>query len=482
MGVKVRRRQIAGMVACTAVVAMFLGAGAASAATQPQQLIAPVRTVEADLPPSSVLQAGAWGGPAVAIIDSGVSLHDDLNVAGQVNCTASGDGQDPNGHGTAVAGQMAAINDDNGIVGIAPGAPIYSIRVFDAKLNGSVSNISCALQWVLDNHARYDIKVVNMSMQYEQADDGNCGISNNDVVHQKICAIVARGVTVVAAAGNSRTDMAGFAPGTYDEVLSATNFADFDGAPGGRGSPTCSESGMPADDSYNPRSNYAVSAADIAHTVAAPGTCPVTTKKGNRYGLVASGTSLSAAVTSGVVLQCYRVGTCAGKTPAEVIAIIRDQAESAAQLRGKTFAGDPTRPVAGRFYGYGVSTVPTTPTPTPTPTLTPTPTPTPTLTPTPLPTPDTVPPSVSFVNLVDGQKVSGSMVVRVVATDDVGVKGVTLWSGTAKLATMKLSGSEWTATLNSRSFANGVYPIEARATDAAGNTGRSTIVNVTVAN
>ena len=93
-----------------------------------------VGTVEADLPPTSATTAGAWDGPGLAIIDSGVSEHTDLNVARQINCFGSGDGTDANGHGTGVAGAAAAINNSVGLVGVAPGAPITSVRVLDNKM------------------------------------------------------------------------------------------------------------------------------------------------------------------------------------------------------------------------------------------------------------------------------------------------------------------------------------------------------------
>ena len=175
------------------------------------------------------------GRPALAILDSGVSIHTDLRVANQVNCLPTGDGQDGNGHGTAVAGAAAAINNTVGLVGVAPGAPVYSLRVLDDKMVGTVAYLMCGLDWIAQNHDRYDIKVVNMSMQYPQADDGNCGYSNGDTIHQAICNLTEDGVSVVAAAGNSTRDLAGYAPGNYNEVITVTNIADYDGKPGGLG-------------------------------------------------------------------------------------------------------------------------------------------------------------------------------------------------------------------------------------------------------
>ncbi|MGC5225250.1 S8 family peptidase [Micromonospora sp. DT81.3] len=433
-----------------------------------QVLTPAAKSVEADKAPTNATTAGTWDGPGVAILDSGVSLHTDLNVAKQVNCLPNGDGQDGNGHGTAVAGAAVAINNSVGLVGVAPAAPIYSVRVLDDKLAGTVAYLMCGLDWVAQNHDRFNIKVLNLSMQYVQADDGNCGYSNGDTVHQAICGLVADGVTVVAAAGNSARDMAGFAPGTYDEIISATNVADYDGKPGGQGAKPCTESYAPIDDNPNPRSNWAVSAADQAHTIAAPGTCPYTTKKGNRYGYVASGTSLSAAIISGVVLDCYAEGSCAGKSPAQVYQIIGAQAQAAATQRGKRFAGDPLSPVSGKYFGYLASTVPTG-----------------TVGPTPTPTPggDTQAPTASITAPVSGATVSGPSTVIVAATDNVAVTAVSIWSGTGKLFNLvRQSDGTWRATLSSTNYPNGTYPIVAKATDAAGNTGTSATVTIQIRN
>ena len=240
-----------------------------------------------------------------------MSQHSDINLALAVNCFGSGTSADANGHGTGVAGFMAAYDNGIGTVGIAPGAPIYSVRVLDDKNRGTLSTILCGLDWVAANAATYDIRVLNLSLATAGVDDGDCGRTNGDVLHQAICELADQGITVVASAANSTKDLAGAVPASYDEVLAATNVADYDGRPGGLGSPPCNVS--PPDDTPAPSSNFAVSAADAAHTIAAPGVCPYTTLKGNRYGYIQSGTSMSAAALSGVVLDCLAAGgACAG--------------------------------------------------------------------------------------------------------------------------------------------------------------------------
>ncbi len=370
----VRSRSIRLFLAAAAISAAVItgvGAGTAQAATQ---TVAPaVKSVEATGAPVSAGTGRAWDGPAVAVIDSGVDPHVDYNLKSAIDCTGLGSGNDGNGHGTGVAGMIAAIDNSQGIVGIAPGAPIYSVRVLDSKLSGSVSTVSCGLQWVLANASKYNIKVANMSLAYPGTDDGNCGQTNNDVIHQEICQLAAAGVTVVGSAGNETEDFGKLVPAAYDEVLTATDVADYDGIPGGKATAPCTS--PTADDTAYKNSNYAVSAADKAHVVAAPGVCPYTTKKGNQYGYIQSGTSMSAAVVSGVVLDCLRPGgTCVGETVPQIRATIMDEAAAAA-ARGHVFHGDPLHPIAGTYFGYEVSTaqdsgggLPTVPTTTTSPT------------------------------------------------------------------------------------------------------------------
>jgi len=423
-----------------------------------------------------------YQGPAVAVIDSGVDTHPDYNLAGSVNCFGSGTVADANGHGTGVAGYMAATDNSQGIVGVAPGAPIYSVRVLGSKNEGTLTGLMCGLTWVAEHHAEYNIRVVNMSMGTTGADDGNCGYTNGDVVHQAICGLAESGVVVVAAAGNQKVDFRTLIPAAYDEVLAVTNYADYDGDPGGFGVSPCGAE--TPDDAYAVTSNFAVLEADKAHTVAAPGVCPYTTKKGNGYAYIQSGTSMSTAATSGVVLDCLSPGgACVGQSPAAIIQTVRAQAAAAAALRGHQFAGDPMSPVAGKYFGFAVSVIPTddtTPTPTPTPTATPTPTPT--ATPTPTPTPDTQAPAVTIITPVAGQTISGQFTALASASDDVGVTSLAFYSGAQKLGDAAWTGQYWALTVDTTAYRNGSYPIVAKARDAAGNTGNSAQITVVIRN
>jgi subtilisin len=172
---------------------------------------------------------------AVAIIDTGIDLdHPDLNVAGGVNCSTGRSFNDGNGHGTHVAGTVAAKDDGVGVVGVAPGASLYAVRVLNNAGFGSFSSVVCGVDWVTAHAASLGIKVANMSLGGSGSDDGSCGHSNNDTLHLAICNSVATGVAYVVAAGNSNADFSGFVLAAYNEVLTVTAMADFNGQPGGR--------------------------------------------------------------------------------------------------------------------------------------------------------------------------------------------------------------------------------------------------------
>lgn len=71
-----------------------------------------------------------------------------------------------------------------------------------------------------------------MSLGGAGTDDGNCGKSNNDSMHRAICNSVAEGVTYTVAAGNDHGDAKKTIPAAYDEVITVSALADFDGKPG----------------------------------------------------------------------------------------------------------------------------------------------------------------------------------------------------------------------------------------------------------
>jgi subtilisin family serine protease len=293
----------------------------------------------------------------VAVIDTGIdATHPDLNVVGGYNCTSKkvDAWADDAGHGTHVAGVIGARDDSAGVVGVAPGARLWAVKVGGPK-GAKISDVICGLEWVTEHAAT--VKIANMSLSAPGTNDGQCGAGKkNDALHAAVCAAAAAGVVQVVSAGNGGTDLAGSVPAAYPEVLTVTAMSDLDGKPGGTAPMGCRAGEV--DDAAATFSNYAVSAGDQAHTVAAPGVCIRTTwlvngaPDGTSF-ITASGTSAAAPHAAGVVALCRASGTCAGMTPAQVITEIRSSA--ARQPRGWGFVGDAFSSATGKYYGYLVS-------------------------------------------------------------------------------------------------------------------------------
>ncbi|MGH2451698.1 MAG: S8 family serine peptidase [Candidatus Limnocylindria bacterium] len=286
----------------------------------------------------------------VAVIDTGIDVdHPDLNVAGGTNCVRGRPTiDDGNGHGTHVAGTIAAKDDSTGVVGVVPGAQLWAVRVLNNQGSGSWSSVICGVDWVTANASSRGIEVANMSLGGTGSDDGNCGNSNNDALHEAICNSVAAGVTYVVAAGNDAADLKGFVPAAYDEVLSVSAVADFNGEPGGGAAATCRSD---VDDTYADFSNFATLASDQAHTIAAPGVCILSTWRGGGYNTI-SGTSMASPHMAGTAALCIAVGECTG-SPATIVQKLRgDAAAYNTADTGYGFHGDPIRPVSGKYFGY----------------------------------------------------------------------------------------------------------------------------------
>jgi subtilisin family serine protease len=159
----------------------------------------------------------------VAVIDSGIDpTHPDLNVEFSTGFGFP-DGVDGNGHGTHVAGIIGAYDNSIGVVGVAPGARIWALKVLDAKGAGTTSALIAALNYVAANFDK--IAVANMSL----------GGAFSQAVNDATTACVQKGVVMVAAAGNSAKDASGFSPASAPGVICVGAYADSDGLPGGKG-------------------------------------------------------------------------------------------------------------------------------------------------------------------------------------------------------------------------------------------------------
>jgi subtilisin len=228
----------------------------------------------------------------VAVIDTGIDLqHPDLNVFDGINCAAGNilrtkciaGADDDHYHGTHVAGTIGALDNGIGVVGVAPGARVWAVKVLNSQGSGYTSWIVAGIDWVAANAAT--IEVANMSLG---------GSGYNQAEYDAIQGAVDKGVAFAVAAGNSDADANNYSPAAFDNVLSVSALADFNGLPGGGAAPTCRTD---QDDTLADFSNWG-SAVDIA----APGVCILSTyplEKGE-YGTI-SGTSMASPHVAGAL-------------------------------------------------------------------------------------------------------------------------------------------------------------------------------------
>lgn len=140
--------------------------------------------------------AGRTGeGVKVAVIDTGVDYaHAEIaaNYKGGYDFVNNdSDPRDDNGHGTHVAGTIAALDNDAGVVGVSPDIELYALKVLAANGSGSFSDIIAALEWAAEN----GVQVTNNSYGSSQ--------NPGTIVEQAFNNAAAAGVFHVAAAGNT---------------------------------------------------------------------------------------------------------------------------------------------------------------------------------------------------------------------------------------------------------------------------------------
>lgn len=151
-------------------------------------------------------------GVVVAVIDTGVDYnHPDLkaNIIGGKDFTGKGDYLDGNGHGTHVSGTIAATNTGAGVVGVAPDVKILALKALGDDGSGDMNNVTEAIRYA----TAYGVDLISMSL----------GGPDSPELHQAVKDAVAKGITVVVAAGNDGdgnpfTEELSY-PGAYDEVI-----------------------------------------------------------------------------------------------------------------------------------------------------------------------------------------------------------------------------------------------------------------------
>ena len=215
---------------------------------------------------------GTLSGRTAWILDSGIQLdHPDLNVdavRSRSFISTSTSPADEFGHGTRVAGIVGAKNNGYGVVGIAAGAPLVSLRIAGADGNALTSSMIYALNHAAEHAQPGD--VVNISYG---------GIYTSTALEDAVKAVADLGIYVTLAAGNNNMDVAYFSPAkiNYNNVFTV--------------------SGMRPDGTFMGVSNWGAGV-----DFCAPGTALTSTKPNSEYATSIGGTSYSTPHITGLLL------------------------------------------------------------------------------------------------------------------------------------------------------------------------------------
>jgi subtilisin len=404
----------------------------------------------------------------IAIIDTGIDVdHPDLRVVGGRRFYTAATGRayqddrydDDNGHGSHCAGIAAAIDNNIGVVGVAPGARLWAVKVLDSRGSGYVSDLIAGIDWVTARAGT--IEAANMSL---------AATGRSDILRTAIQNSVAAGVVLVAAAGNSSQDIFGrdrvfntnddTIPAAYPEVAAISALADSDGKPGGLGAST----NYGADDSFASFSNFSATAVSgnpvnspgAGIDLLMPGVSIYSCWRGGGYQSM-SGTSMASPHAAGLaalyIAEHGRASNAAGVYAIRQ-ALIDAGMNQASGMRLAGLATEPDRSPENLGWAGGQAS----------------------------PTDDS--PTVMIVDPPDGSTVSGTVTIRVRATDtedsaDRLTVQVSIDAGSPRTAAYNSSTGYHELAWDATKAGDGQHTIAASATDTAGNSS-SAQVRVTV--
>ena len=213
-------------------------------------------------------QSGATG--RALVLDSGVDLdHPDLNVnvGLSVNFTRDKDADDGNGHGTHVAGTIAAIDNDIGVIGVAAGAEVVGIKVLDRRGSGSTSGVIAGIEYAASIARNNDVANMSLGGGFSQA------------LNDAVIAAAQGGLRFALAAGNESTSATTKSPASanHPNIYTISSFAQ--------------------GDNWSSFSNYGNPPVDFAE----PGSSILSTYMGGGYATL-SGTSMASPHAAGLLL------------------------------------------------------------------------------------------------------------------------------------------------------------------------------------
>ncbi|AEH35873.1 S8 family peptidase [Halopiger xanaduensis] len=230
-------------------------------------------------------------GVDIGILDTGIQTdHCSLEVAGGRNFTASGppgDYEDRHGHGTHVAGIAGALDNDLGVVGTAPNANCYAVKVLDDEGRGRYSELIAGIDWCMSN----DVELISMSLG---------GETESETLAEAIASAHEEGHLLLSAAGNEGNPGDGTCdaetmtyPATHEDVLAVA-----------------------ATDEDDSLASY--SSVGSAVDLLAPGTNIVSSVVDNEYA-EASGTSMACPFVTGVAALVWETVDEDGPGPNEAV-------------------------------------------------------------------------------------------------------------------------------------------------------------------